>query len=358
MRQLSLLLLTIFLAFAAARPWSFYFNPTYGHGKSEVSSHKVHRRTDKTIAEILSEDERFSKFMKVMEKHSNLRDDLDNADAKMTLFAPTNHAFSELEKLKEMPDVDMEELLHYHIVPEEEVDREKWFDGMLLDTRLKEDKLGNRAQKIRLTKKFGRWSLNMYAEVDMEEQMNAANGMVYLIDRVLLPPADIYDTLYMVPLEFSVFMSGVSRCGDLAKKLKDGNELTMFAPTNDAWRKLGMKNLLYLFSPMGKKDLDTLIRYHIGTELLYTHEIEKSDKMKTLMGEELHIEMKPGRHEHGKRRDSKHQHENASKKMMINDEAKVFFKDMPAENGVIHVIDEVLIPDALWDKMPEKPLLE
>lgn len=50
------------------------------------------------------------------------------------------------------------------------------------------------------------------------------------------------------------------------KEIRDGKSLTMFAPNQDAWERLGLKNLAYLFGcEEGKKDLKKIVEYHVST---------------------------------------------------------------------------------------------
>jgi len=357
-RTLSIITALLFvLGCASATPFSFSMNPGYHKSASHRSSHgditTKHRLEGKTIAEVLRGKERFSKLMKAFESHSNLRDDLDSKDRKLVLLAPTNEAFEELEKLPEKPNIELESVLNYHMIEHEShvADRDNWFNGMLFETRLRENKLGDKNQVVRLGKTLGRWSLNFYAQIE-EIEYETDNGIIFVLDRVLLPPVDIYNTMRMIPVEFSTFTQAVSESKTIRNKLEQGDSWSVFLPTNRAWQKLGMKNLVYLFSETGKKDLEKILSYCVATELLYTHEIKKKESLKTLEGEKLDLEvvtMKGGKKHHGKTRG----HHAMKHHILVNEWARVIINDLPCENGVINVVDEVLLPENI--ELPEEP---
>ena len=180
--------------------------------------------------------------------------------------------------------------------------------------------------------------------------MTTISGIIYAVDNVLIPPFSTLDTLMMIPEHFSTFTSGLLRAEKVRKELSEGTGITFFVPSNHAWRSLGMTNLLHLFSPSGKKNLEKILAYHVGVELAYMADIKKHRqlKIKTLEGSELRVSIKS--HHHSKHEDAKH-HQGGHAHIYVNGESRVVFPDFPTENGAMHVINEVLVPDDV--ELPE-----
>ncbi|KAJ3077193.1 hypothetical protein HK102_005278 [Quaeritorhiza haematococci] len=258
---------------------------------------RPHEKGEKgTVLDRIREDDRFSKFVQILEQDRGLTDDLERLDKKVTLFAPTNEAF---EKTKEMfgetkkrrglgdPKPSPEEIARYHICPED-ITEDELYDGMLIESEYKPGDLEGERQRIKVSKLRGDWVLNMYVRVE-ESDMEAANGVVHVIDRVLIPPRRLESGMSLFPSIFSTFLWACNRAGldqDLNQK-----GVTVFAPTNDAWENLGFQRLMYLFSDSGKETLKTVLQNLIGDELVYSDEMveQKEVTIKTIGGESLCI---------------------------------------------------------------------
>lgn len=110
--------------------------------------------------------------------------------------------------------------------------------------------------------------------------------------------------------------------------LADGGPYTVFAPSNDAFDALPEGTLEYLLDPSNAADLKAVLSYHIVDESLTSTELaDTSKQQQTVAGTELTITPS----EHG---------------VQVN-EANVVAADIQASNGVIHIIDSVLIPAEL-----------
>lgn len=126
------------------------------------------------------------------------------------------------------------------------------------------------------------------------------------------------------------------QAADLAQTLKDEGEYTVFAPTNEAFNKVPKANLDNLMKPENKEQLQTLLKYHVLQGKMISSDVVAKIKeaggkldVTTLNGEVLTLSEKDG-------------------KVMIKDAkgntATVTSADMDASNGVVHVIDKVLMP--------------
>lgn len=126
------------------------------------------------------------------------------------------------------------------------------------------------------------------------------------------------------------------QAADLAQTLKSEGEYTVFAPTNEAFNKVPKATLDNLMKPENKEQLQGLLKYHVLQGKMNAADVlakikEANNKLDvtTLNGEVLTLSEKGG-------------------KVMIKDAkgnmATVTSADMDASNGVVHVIDKVLMP--------------
>lgn len=122
--------------------------------------------------------------------------------------------------------------------------------------------------------------------------------------------------------DFSTLVTAVKAAG-LVDALSGDTELTVFAPTNAAFAKLPKGTVEALLAD--KQKLANILKYHIVAGKVLAKDVVNLDSAKALNGGELEIEVKDG-------------------KVYIND-AQVIKTDVLGKNGVIHVIDTVLIPE-------------
>ena len=124
---------------------------------------------------------------------------------------------------------------------------------------------------------------------------------------------------------FTSLVTALQAAG-LVEALKGPGPFTVFAPTDDAFRKLPAGTVETLLKPENKDQLRAILTYHVVSGALTGAQAMKISSAKTLNGEELKITDHDGT-------------------LMVNN-AKVVKADIPASNGVIHVIDTVLMPDS------------
>jgi len=111
---------------------------------------------------------------------------------------------------------------------------------------------------------------------------------------------------------------------DLVTTLKGPGPFTVFAPTDAAFAKLPAGTLDTLLKPENKAMLQSILEYHVVAGKVLAAEVVKLTHATTLEGQDLTIAVVNGG-------------------VTIND-AKVITADVLATNGVIHVIDTVLLP--------------
>jgi len=112
---------------------------------------------------------------------------------------------------------------------------------------------------------------------------------------------------------------------DLVETLKGKGPFTVFAPTDEAFANLPAGTLTDLLKPENKAKLANILKYHVVAGKVMSSDI-KAGNVSTVAGAALAVKLQ-------------------GKDVMVND-AHVTKADIAADNGVIHVIDKVLLPHA------------
>ena len=120
---------------------------------------------------------------------------------------------------------------------------------------------------------------------------------------------------------FSTLVSALGAAG-LIETLKGDGPFTVFAPTDAAFAKMPQQTLTALLQPENKKKLAAILNYHVVPGKVTSYEVFAVTSATTLHGQKINI---------------------IKDEAKIND-AKVIVTDVAATNGVIHVIDSVLMP--------------
>ena len=134
--------------------------------------------------------------------------------------------------------------------------------------------------------------------------------------------ADIVDLA--VQTEFLSTLVAAVKAGDLVDVLKGDGPFTVFAPTNEAFAKLPAGTVENLLKPENKAQLVAVLTYHVVPGKVMSTDLKDGMKAKTAQGGEVTISLKDG-------------------KAMVNG-ATVTTADIEASNGVVHVIDTVILP--------------
>ena len=134
--------------------------------------------------------------------------------------------------------------------------------------------------------------------------------------------ADIVDLA--VSTEFLSTLVAAVKAGDLVNVLKGDGPFTVFAPTNEAFAKLPAGTVENLLKPENKAQLVAVLTYHVVPGKVMSKDLKNGQKAKTVQGSEITVTLKDG-------------------KAMINN-ATVTTADIEASNGVVHVIDTVILP--------------
>jgi len=251
-----------------------------------------------------------------------------------TVFAPTNEAFTKLPSsvlkyLLEPANIKkLQAVLEYHVIA----------GAAIFSKDLKEYQKVKTLEggEVSVIKKDSRVFVNLYAEVSTAD-VGASNGVVHIINRVLIP-VHIMDS---IPLALSAkkniveLAAGTPDLSTLVTALKAGNltgalagpgPFTVFAPTNEAFAKLPSSVLKYLLEPANIKKLQAVLEYHVvAGAAVYSKDLKEYQVVKTMEGSEVSVIKKDSR-------------------VFVNMYAEVTTADVSASNGVVHIINHVLIP--------------
>jgi uncharacterized surface protein with fasciclin (FAS1) repeats len=137
------------------------------------------------------------------------------------------------------------------------------------------------------------------------------------------PKADIVDTAVAAG-DFKTLATALTAAG-LVETLKGPGPFTVFAPTDAAFAKLPAGTVENLLKPENKAELTKILTYHVVPGKVKAADVVKLTEAKTVQGQAAKITVKDG-------------------KVMV-DNATVTATDIGASNGVIHVIDSVILPN-------------
>ena len=121
----------------------------------------------------------------------------------------------------------------------------------------------------------------------------------------------------------STLVAAVKAAG-LVETLSGKGPYTVFAPTNEAFAALPAGTVENLLKPENKDQLIAILTYHVVSGEAYAKDLSNGQKVKTVEGNDVKVKIN-------------------SKGVMVND-AKVVAADVKASNGVVHVIDQVILP--------------
>lgn len=239
-------------------------------------------------------------------------------DGPFTVFAPTDEAFSKLPAgtvenlLKPENKALLQSILTYHVVPGKVLAKDvvklngaKTLNGQMVDIAIADGTVTIDSAKV------------------IKTDIGASNGVIHVIDSVILPSqTDIIDTAVEAG-SFKTLAAAIKAAG-LIETLKGDGPFTVFAPTDAAFAKLPEGTVASLLKPENKAKLAAVLTYHVVPGRIYAADAIEAGKAKTVQGQAVTI--------------------TSSDKGVMIDGAKVVKANIDASNGVIHVIDSVILP--------------
>jgi uncharacterized surface protein with fasciclin (FAS1) repeats len=283
---------------------------------------------EKNIVEVAVSDGRFTTLVAAVEA-AGLVETL-SGEGPFTVFAPTDEAFAALPEgtldslLLPENKQQLTDILLYHVVPGQVAAADViGLDGQSSGTALE-------GQEIGIKVDMGNVYINENVKVIITD-VQASNGIIHVIDAVLLPQAepaamDIVDTA-IADGRFTTLVAAVQAAG-LVDTLKSEGPFTVFAPTDDAFAALPAGTLESLLLPENKQQLTDILLYHVVAGKVLAADVVGLDGQSAetaLAGKSISIKVENGM-------------------VYLNDTVQVIITDIETSNGVIHVIDAVLLP--------------
>ncbi|RUS83595.1 hypothetical protein EGW08_008649 [Elysia chlorotica] len=254
----------------------------------------------------------------------------------ITVFAPTDAAIARipadtLAALTGNP-TELQKILGYHAVLEDVAGLHKDFINRLQDkVVMSSNNLPIRINVYKPVHSIAAEGVNI-----TERAIRVSNGYVHAIDGVMMPPTGDVVEIAVADGSFTTLVSLLTSAG-LVDAIKSDMNITVFAPNDAAFAKLNPPVTAYLVSH--PEDLKNVLLYHV---------VEKTTLYSIGMLHTLTF------HTADQNRDNLMVFEDfATGDIMVNT-AKIIKKDISATNGVIHVIDEVLVPARVLLKIQEQ----
>jgi transforming growth factor-beta-induced protein len=244
-----------------------------------------------------------------------------------TVFAPTDDAFAALPEgtldslLLPENKQQLTDILLYHVVAG------KVMAADVVGLTSAPTVLG---QDVAINVDMGNVYLNESVQVIITD-IETSNGVIHVIDAVLLPPTDETasesNTIVDVAVadgRFTTLVAAV-QAAELVETLSGEGPFTVFAPTDDAFAALPAGTLDSLLLPENKQQLTDILLYHVVSGKVMAADVVGLTSAPTVLGADITITVRDGN-------------------VFLNDTVQVIITDVEASNGVIHVIDAVLLP--------------
>lgn len=241
-----------------------------------------------------------------------------NGEGPFTVFAPTDEAFAKLPDgtvetlLKPENKTKLAGILAYHVVPGKvEAKQVVNLTGAVTVN-------GQRAAITASKKGVKIDSANV-----IKTDIIASNGIIHVIDSVILPTNKNIVEVASDAGAFSTLLAAAKAAG-LAEALMGEGPFTVFAPTDEAFAKLPAGTVESLLKPENTGTLQTILKLHVVPGRVYSEEVLKSESIGTLAELPLEPALK-------------------GSTATVNG-ASIAKTDINASNGVIHIINEVILP--------------
>jgi transforming growth factor-beta-induced protein len=282
----------------------------------EKSEDDMKQAADMTIAEYASSDANFSILVQALAKADLVN--VLNGTGNFTVFAPTNDAFTALFNELGISGIDalsretLTPILLYHVLGTEA-------KSSMISTGYYSTL--SPAQGSTLSLKVDVSSgvkLNKTANVTTAD-VDVKNGVIHVIDKVLLPPSVVDQALNND--SFSILVQAVVKA-NLVDVLNGTGPFTIFAPTNAAFQALFTTLGISGIADLTAEQLVPILTYHVVSGNVLSTQLQAGN-VETLNGS-ISVALTPV--------------------PTINGNSKIIATDVQTSNGVIHVIDQVLLP--------------
>ena len=237
-----------------------------------------------------------------------------------TVFAPTDSAFAKLPKgtvetlLKPENKSKLQSLLQYHVV--------QGNIGLSQALAAKNAKT-LQGEPVQIDFKSGK--INISGATLVSADIKASNGIIHVIDSVIFPPEPKNNITNVAKKagKFNTLLAAVDAAG-LSKVLAGNDNLTVFAPTDAAFKALPEGTVESLLKPENRNKLKNILTLHVVPGKISAGNALNAKSAKALSGEKLNFAIDNG--------------------VFNVNGSKIVVTDIKCDNGMIHVIDSVLLP--------------
>lgn len=302
------------------------------------------RRITGNIVQIAISNPNFSSLVAAVVK-TGLAGALSDASANLTVFAPTNAAFAQLpapfnsaaniQAITDAGQIDfLKNVLLYHVLGAE-VFSYQVANGRSSSPTLKPagDAVDN---VVYISKTFGLIRLNGQSTV-IRPNINATNGVIHAINKVLLFPTNTIAGIAIGNPDFSTLVAALVKT-NLAGVFTGSGDFSVFAPTNAAFAQLpapfnSAENINNITDEAQLKALANILKYHVVASRYFAWDLGILSRVSTLAdGPYNKVTTVLGYNQGYVKGDGN------------NRFSKISPADILATNGVVHVIDRVLLP--------------
>ncbi|KAK2800386.1 hypothetical protein FQN51_006112 [Onygenales sp. PD_10] len=356
----ALILLTAFTAAVLAVPGQQ--QPSSSNGRLQTRDPDKEYHYNETIYQLLELDHHTQLFTQFISQFDDIVELLNTTTGNYTVFVPSDPALQEFTNNTSDPE-ELKKVTKYHIGIGV-YSQKSFLSSPTFPTLLDSEQLGSYRHRISTQAGVNGSTIN-FSNGITQGNFFGSNGGIHGLETILTPPVSASDTLNAAPSTFSTLEEGLAKTGLLERTAHSG--ATYFAPTNAAFAKLGSEINSFLFSPKGKKYLTALLKYHIAVDhILYSDAYfspaaeepnPKPDHVSILVrgpifedgaylvqltlyikvdlptlirgGEDLSIDIA---------------NIDGTIDFTINGLVSVVVPNVPVANGVIHVLDDILIP--------------
>jgi len=237
-----------------------------------------------------------------------------------TVFAPSDDAFAKLPAgtvetlLKPENKAKLAAILTFHVVK-----------GKVMAADVVKIKGAETLNGQRVDVKVDGSTVSIDSSKVVTADIACSNGVIHVIDTVLMPATENIPAVADKAGKFKTLLAAVKAAG-LVETLSGPGPFTVFAPTDEAFAKIPSATLTDLLKPENKAKLAGILTYHVVPGRVYSEAAVAAKSAKTVQGSTVAIKAN-------------------DKGAFVND-SKIIATDVDASNGVIHIIDAVLMPAA------------
>lgn len=234
-----------------------------------------------------------------------------------TVFAPTDEAFAKLPKgtldelLKPSNKAKLSAILLHHVVP-----------GNVMAADVVKLHFANTAGGQRLSISAAEGDVRVDGVRVIKTDVRASNGVIHVIDAVMMPAMATIVEVAEQAGSFNTLLKALT-AADLSRVLGGEGPYTVFAPSDAAFEKLAAGTVQSLLEPENRAQLTTLLQNHVVKGRVYADQVSALQSVQALGGAKLSVQ--------------------ANNDAVLIGGCRVVKTDIEASNGVIHVIDTVIL---------------